>query len=136
MGEQTMHRMKTLLAAVIASFVLSPAMAADFDGSKFLVCATLEARDCVMGAECFTGLPDKVGAPEFIRIDFANKMMVGAKSNSPIVAMESSETQVLLQGKEGEYGWSFALDQASGHFSASLTDTGGSFLLFGSCTPQ
>jgi hypothetical protein len=136
MGEQTMHRMKTLLAAVVASVVLSPAMAADFDGSKFLVCATLEARDCVMGAECFAGLPDKVGAPEFIRIDFANKMMVGAKSTSPIVAMVSSETQLLLQGKEEGYGWSFALDQANGHFSASLTNTEGSFLLFGACTPQ
>jgi hypothetical protein len=136
MGEHTMRRMKTLLAAVVASVVLSPVMAADFDGSKFLVCATLEARDCVMGAECFTGLPDKVGAPEFIRIDFANKMMVGAKSTSPIVAMETSATQVLLQGKEEGYGWSFALEQASGHFSAALTNTGGSFLLFGSCTPQ
>jgi hypothetical protein len=131
-----MHLMKKILAALIASVAFGPVMAADFDGSKFLVCATIEARDCVMGAQCFTGLPDEVGAPAFIRIDFANKMMVGAKSSSPIVAMESSETQVLLQGQEGGYGWSFALEQANGHFSAALTDIDGSFLLFGSCTPQ
>lgn len=122
----------TVLLATVA--VSSPAFAGDFDGSKPLICATIEARDCVLGAACYTGEAKTVGAPSFIRIDFANKAIIGQKSTSPIASMESSESQLLLQGTEQGYGWALAIHLETGDFSASMTNTDGSFLMFGTCT--
>lgn len=121
------------IVLAIAAFA-SPGFAADFDGSKALICATIEARDCVLGAACYTGEAATVGAPSFIRIDFDKKVMVGTKTTAPIDSLDKSETQLLLKGTEQGYGWVFALNQETGDFAASMTNFDGSFLLFGSCT--
>jgi hypothetical protein len=109
--------------------------AADFDGSKMLICAPVEAMDCTPGAECQRGTPDEIGAPAFIRIDFGKKVVIGPKRSSPITSIEKNESQVLLQGNELDYGWSIAVDQQDGRMSATLTNLEGAFVLFGSCTP-
>jgi hypothetical protein len=127
--------MRFAAASAAAWAVATSAFAADFDGSKRLICATVEARDCVPGEECLRGLPDEVGAPAFVRIDFEKKFLVGPHRTTPILFMEKGEKQLLLQGTELGYAWVLALDQTSGRFSASLTDLGGAFVLFGACTP-
>ncbi len=123
------------LAFVACAWTLAPAMAVDFDGSKPLICAAVEAIDCASGFECFRGIPDEIGAPAFMRIDFEKKAISGPKRTTAIQLMNKSERQVLLQGSEVGYGWAFALDQGSGKFSASMTDRAGTFVVFGSCTP-
>jgi len=124
-----------LAGAFAAAWVVATsAFASDFDGSKRLICATVEARDCVSGGECFRGLPDEVGAPAFVRIDFEKKSLFGPHRTAPIRSMEKDERQLLLQGVELGYVWVIALDQESGRFSASLTNREGAFVLFGSCT--
>jgi len=123
------------LAAVAALYATSPVVAADFDGSKLLICAPVEAMDCVSGAECFKGNPDDVGAPAFMRIDFASKAITGPKHSTPIRHIETDADQLLLQGSELGYGWVLALDRKTGKFSATLTDREGTFVLFGACTP-
>lgn len=110
------------------------AMAADFDGSKLLICAPVEAMDCALG-ECIKTRPDEIGAPAFLRIDFANNNVIGSRRNSPIEAIERSDDQLLLQGKEFGYAWTIALDRESGRLAATLVDRLGVFVLFGSCTP-
>lgn len=122
-------------AIATACIIATPAFAGDFDGSKRLICATVEARDCVPGEECHGGRPDDIGAPAFLRIDFERKAIVGPKRTTPILLMEKNDRQMLLQGSEIGYAWAIALDQASGRFSASLTNLDGAFVLFGSCTP-
>jgi hypothetical protein len=126
-------RWVTTFAAACAAAV--PAFAGDFDGSQRLICATVEARDCIPGAECVRGLPGEIGAPAFVRIDFERKSIVGPQRTTPILFMEKGDKQLLLQGTELGYGWVFALDQTDGRFSASLTNLEGTFVLFGSCTP-
>jgi hypothetical protein len=118
-----------------AAALAGAATAADFDGSKRLVCATVEARDCVSGSDCFNGIPAEIGAPAFMRIDFEKKLIVGPQRTTAILLMERSERQLLLMGTELGYGWTLALDQTTGRFSGSLTDTSGVFVLLGSCTP-
>ncbi len=110
------------------------AFAGDFDGSKPLICATVDAMDCVPGKKCTEGQPRDMGAPTFMRIDFANKTIGGPKRTTSIVSMDTSENQVLMQGNEQGYGWTFALDQQEGEFSATLVNRDGVFVLFGSCT--
>jgi hypothetical protein len=123
------------LAFATALFVSTPALASDFDGSKPLICAPVEAMDCTPGVECLKGTPDDIGAPAFMRIDFAKKTVAGPKRTSPIQAMENVEDQLLLRGTELGYGWIMVLDHANGKMSATLTDRHGAFVIFGSCTP-
>ena len=91
--------------------------------------------DCVSGEDCTKGRPGDLGAPAFLRIDFAKKTIGGPKRTTPIVSMDTTEEQILLQGNELGYGWTFALDQEGGKFSATLVNRDGVFVLFGSCTP-
>jgi hypothetical protein len=123
-----------LLGLVLAAGAGS-ALAGDFDGSRLLICAPVEAMDCVPGDTCARGRPDDVGAPAFMRIDFAKKAIVGPKRISPILFMEKSENQLLLQGTEHGLAWTLALDQSNGKLAATLVDRTGVFVLFGSCTP-
>lgn len=127
--------MKFACAVAAAWALAASTFAADFDGSKRLICATVEARDCVPGEQCFGSRPDDFGAPAFLRIDFAHKAIVGPHRTTPILFMEKGERQLLLQGTEIGYAWAIAVDQTSGRFAASLTDLDGAFVLFGSCTP-
>jgi hypothetical protein len=128
--------MKLFLLTVTALVLgLGTALAADFDGSKPLICATTEAMDCVGGEACTKGRPDDIGAPKFLRIDFSKKVIYGPKRSTEISVMDSSDKQILLQGKEMEFGWTLALDQESGNMTAGLVNREGVFVLFGSCTP-
>jgi hypothetical protein len=134
MGEYVVNMIKHFVVLVIGCFAISPVIASDFDGSNPLICATVEARDCVLSLGCYAGEAKEIGAPAFMRIDFAKKTITGTERTTPIVTMEKNESQLLMQGMEMGYGWAFAINQTDGSFSASLTDINGSFLLFGSCT--
>jgi len=122
------------LAALILAFGAA-AMAGDFDGSKPLICAPVEAMDCISGGGCERGIPDDVGAPAFMRIDFAKKLIVGPKRSSPINAMEKADYQILLQGTELGMAWGMALDTANGKMVTTFSNRDGAYVLFGSCTP-
>ena len=115
---------------------IGAAVAEDFDGSVPLVCAPVEARDCVLNTECFSGNPDSLGAPKFIHIDFKQKVLKGEEITSPILNMVKQTNQLIMQGTELDFGWTFTLNQTSGKFSAALTNADGAFLLFGSCMPE
>jgi len=126
--------MQLPLAAMIGA--LAPAVfAGDFDGSKTLICAPVQAIACHAGEACETGMPDEVGAPSFLRIDFAKKAIVGPKRITPIRTMELDEKQILLQGTELGVGWSLALNIADGKMVGTMSNRDGAFVLFGSCTP-
>ena len=120
--------------AMIALGAAWASPAADFDGSKTIICAPIEAMDCSPGVVCSKGTPSDIGAPAFIRIDFGKKLVMGPKRNTSIVAIEKDETQVLLQGFELGYAWSIAVNQQDGEMSATLTNHEGAFVLFGPCT--
>ena len=126
---------KWLVAGMALGFVAA-ANAADYDGTKLLICANLEAADCGPGQSCTKGRPDDLGAPAFMRIDFANKAIIGPRRTTPIVSMESNAEQMLLQGTELGYAWSIALDTNNGKLAATLVDRDGAMVLFGACTVQ
>jgi hypothetical protein len=129
--------MQLLLMVILSIAFLGtgPALAGDFDGSKVLICAPVEVSDCAPGETCRKGAPADVGVPAFIRIDIAKKAVVGPKRTTPIVSIEKSESQILLQGTELGSAWTLAIDQVSGELSGSLVNREEVFVLFGSCTP-
>ena len=123
------------IGVVLALITVGTAAAGDFDGSKLLICAPVEAMDCASGEECLKERPEDIGAPNFLRIDFAQKAIVGPKQTSLILFMDTSDIQLLLQGKEHGYGWTLALDQENGAMTITLVNREGAVVLFGSCTP-
>jgi hypothetical protein len=125
--------MGVFLAASACTLAGPAAQAGDFDGSKALICAPAEVHECVAGTSCAAGSPREIGTPTFLRIDFAKKAIVGPLRTSPILHIEASEGQLLLMGTELDFGWSLALNQATGDMAATLTDRDGAFVMFGSC---
>jgi hypothetical protein len=124
----------SMLFGALATLAV-PAIGGDFDGSKRLICATVQAMDCAVGQDCGRGLPDDIGAPAFMRIDFEKKTVTGTTRSSPVLFMEKSDQQLLLQGTELGYAWTIALDQAAGKMTVTLANHDGAFVLFGNCTP-
>jgi hypothetical protein len=128
--------MKNFLPNSIAAlFCLAgmAAMAGDFDGSKPLICAPVVVMDCVVDEGCTKGTPSDMGAPAFMRIDFAKKLVIGPKRVTPIMFIDKNEKQVLLQGHELGFGWTMVVD-AEGRLITSMIDHSGAFLMYGSCT--
>ena len=123
------------IVAALALLTWGAAAAGDFDGSKLLICAPVEALDCAPGEGCVKERPEDVGAPNFLRIDVANNVIVGPKQTTPILLMDKSDDQILLQGKELGYAWTLVLAQDSGTMTVTLVNREAAFVLFGSCTP-
>jgi len=112
------------------------AFGADFDGSKPLLCATIDAHACDPGAVCVRGLPADLGAPQFLRIDFSRKTIVGPQRTTAIRFIESAESQILLQGTELGFAWTVALDKQDGTMTLTLVNREDAYVLFGACTPN
>jgi hypothetical protein len=121
-------------AALLGQVAAAPALAGDFDGSRLLICAPVQAFDCAAGEDCAKGIPDDIGAPAFMRIDVANKAVVGPKRTSPILHVDKSDAQLLLLGTELGYGWTLVIDQETGKLTATLANREAAFVLFGACT--
>ena len=103
--------MKNIRNRVLLSLSLLavPALAADFDGSKPLLCATQSALDCARGDDCAAGLPEEIGAPSFMRIDLAKKSVIGPQTTTEILLQDKSGKQLLLQGRESGFGWTIVV---------------------------
>ena len=122
-----------LSVALLATACVASAHAADFDASKPLLCASVSAVDCVEG-RCISGMPSEIGAPPFMRLDFAKKTVAGEKRTSAIQSMEAGEGQLILRGFELGYAWTITIDQTDGRMVTTLTNVNGVFAVFGACT--
>jgi hypothetical protein len=127
---------------IIASLILfgllvavSPALAEDvFDGTKPLLCASIEALDCDPGVACERGIPEIMGAPQFLRIDFAKNEIAGPLRTTKIRSMEKDDDQIVMQGYEIGLGWTFAIYRLTGNARISFAGWNSSFIVFAVCT--
>jgi len=106
-----------------------------FDGTKTLLCATIEAHGCTRGEQCEKGLSEDFGAPQFMRIDFGKKEIIGPKRTTQIQLMEKTDDQITIQGFEVGMGWVLALDRETGKMTVTLANGQEAFVIFGACTP-
>jgi hypothetical protein len=114
---------------------VSPAFAGTaVDGTAPLLCASIEALDCDPGDGCERGIPEEMGAPDFLRIDFTKKEIVGPARTTAIRSMEKGDEQIVLQGFEIGMGWTLALDRASGKMRIAFAGRDSTFIVFGACT--
>ena len=119
--------------------VSQPALAADFDGSKPLVCAMIEAFECGPDTGCESGTPESNGLSRFLRIDFDKKKVYTTKQAqeqaSRIEKMDRAGGVVLLSGTQNGRGWNLSLTEATGYLVLTVAGDQVAFVVFGACTP-
>jgi hypothetical protein len=144
-----MNYMKKL--ALIVFFVCTGSMVAfagEFDGSRPLLCATVDLMECLPGGNCQRVTHDSINAPRFIKIDVKNKSInvpeAGEKRpTTKIERMEHVDGKLILQGAEESIegvrdglGWSLSISEDNG--AMVLTGSGDQvgFVVFGNCILQ
>jgi hypothetical protein len=121
------------LAAALCAFAL-PALSADFDGSKPLICSAIEANDCALGADCQKGLAENLNMPQFIRLDFTKKTMSSGGRSSPIHHQVREGGMLVMQGFENYRAWSITINETTGKLVGAIAGDQEGFLVFGACT--
>jgi hypothetical protein len=79
-------------------------------------------------------LPESVGAPQFLRIDFGKKEIVGPKRTTQIRSIEKTDEQITLQGFELGMGWALTLDRVTGRATITFAGKDEGFIVFAACT--
>ena len=123
------------------------AIAADFDGSKPMLCSTVNVNECSPDGTCESVSARDVNAPDFIRVDVKKKTMAGTAGGTDRPANKIDSAEVLggllfVQGKAANpeaagaddgLAWSMAIDAESGYMVLTGSGHAVAFVVFGSC---
>ena len=130
-----MMRFNLKFLAAALCIAAAPALAADFDGSKALICSTIETHDCAAGTTCERGLAEDINVPQFIRLDFAKKT-ISARGRTSTIRYARSGGMLVIQGFENNRAFSATISEQSGKLVAAIAADEAGYLIFGACTPQ
>ena len=133
-----------LLSTLLTCFVaLAPSQAAagSFDGSKNLVCATLQISECDFESGCARKTNMEVDFPAFVDVEFDTKRLVAVVSEgegrkTSIDTVISKDGKTIVQGAENGRPWNMVIDQSTGDMTSTVADIGATFSIFGACTPK
>jgi len=140
------NRMKKIsIAAVLglaANLCVSyPAAAAGkYDGTSALICASSSVNECGLGERCQTRLPETVGWPTLIRVDFAGKKVHPLEAlpnrDSTIRSVYHVNERTVISGGESGRGWVLNIHEQTGRMSAAVVTEAEGFVIFGQCAVQ
>ena len=127
-----------LLAAGLALELAPGSKAADFDGSKPFLCATIDVASCVPGRNCERESAETVNAPQFVDVDVEKKLVSATGTNatarsSKIERIEHRSGLLLLSGTDGAEGWIAAIGENSGKLSYAVVGDRVGVMAFGAC---
>jgi hypothetical protein len=143
-----MNKMRVLLAALLCiAAVPLLAGAADFDGSKPLVCTVIEVNECLAGEGCQELAPEEINLPRYLWINVGKKTIQSKKTGddvrkSRIEAARQLDGKLIVQGaEEGRedirdgFGWTIAIMGDTGQMVLSASGDLAAVAGFGTCTP-
>ena len=135
-----MNQMTKICSFMGLMFASAPLLAADFDGTKPIFCASLKVLECVDGRDCDMVAAEDVDAPQFISIDLKHDKLQLNRSGRPQSAelrnRESLNGKLVLQGvgTETGLGWTFSVNEETGRFVVSASGDEVAFIIFGACS--
>jgi hypothetical protein len=135
-----MRRYQLVFIAACLGLSAGPASATGFDGSQPLLCASIETFDCAPGGDCLKGTAESMNVPQFIRLDFKDGAARatrpdGTERTSKIESTTLNDGALILQGVQGNLGWSMAIAQDGGSMALTVAGEQVGFVIFGACTP-
>jgi len=125
--------MKFLVAAFCVA--AAPGLAADFDGSKPLICSSIEAHDCGLGMTCERAIAEDLNVPQFIRLDFGAKTLSGRGRTTKMQSHARSGGMLIVQGFENSRAFSITISEQTGKLVGAIAADEEGFMIFGACTP-
>ena len=116
------------------------ALADDVTDSDHILCTAIQATVCYMDEDCEIGTPWNWNIPQFIEIDFAEKVLRTTKASeenrqTPFKNLEREGGMIFLQGVERGRAFSFAIEEETGLASIAVARNGVTVSVFGACTP-
>jgi hypothetical protein len=112
------------------------AAAGKYDGSMPLLCVPLAVTECGAEGECHKGTARSVNLPQFFRVD-VQAMTVRAveeSRESAIKTVDRVNGHLILQGVQGQLGWTLIIAEEAGQMSATIGGAAEGYIIFGSCT--
>lgn len=111
---------------------------ADFDGSKSIICAVIEAYGCTANENCQRGSAESINVPQFFRVDFKSKTITatrtdGSVQTTDIQRMEQVDGMLIFQGIQNGRAWSATISESSGKFVLTASGDLEAFVVFGAC---
>jgi hypothetical protein len=128
-----MRRLIAIVALVGLGALPSAVPAAPLDGSAPMLCALSSVVECVRKGDCERSSAEESGIPAFIRVNIPQRLLSsldGART-SPIVNVQRSNGQLMLQGMQNERVWGAVIEEESGRMSATASEADGAFVLIG-----
>ena len=131
---------------LVASCFSVTALAADFDGSKTLLCSFAQITECDLGSECRSVTNESIDAPDFVKFDFRKKKF-SAISTGVETAPDDIDnvidlaSYVVVQGVQGgtegssdTLAWSATINHETGQMVVTAAGENAGFVVFGACT--
>ena len=146
-----MNYFRMLLAASTIALTSASANAADFDGSKTMLCALSEAAECSRGKGCASETVDSINLPSLVEVNAKQNTITSKDPTRPVTEadpennlpatgkatikrQESMSGLLVLQGVDNGRAWSMAINQDTGRMTVSATSDGTGFVIQGACT--
>ena len=127
-----------LIASLCAVGTPASAATAKFDGATPLLCVPIEITECDEGGKCYLGSAEDVNLPQFLRIHLNEKLLSGvgeaASRTTPIESMQRENGRIVLHGGQRGRGWTAVISEETGKLSATISEDGTAFIIFGACT--
>jgi hypothetical protein len=146
--EAKMKKMAILsIAFLLAVCMPLNGQAADFDGSRPILCSPITVIECTPSVDR-TVSADSIGLPQFIMIDAAKKKVWSAmdkekKQTSEIKRVERLGGRLILQGadegidkKREAVSWTATIAEGTGKFILTAAGEQTAFVVFGACLQQ
>ena len=129
------------LGAVVLAAASVDAMAEDKAGASKMLCAVTSTISCDSAGDCLEGPASAVNLPVFVKFDRENKLVESARQGgerrtSNIDYVAGTDDTIVLLGDEENSGWSATVTKSSGNMTATVSEQGMGYIIFGSCLPE
>jgi hypothetical protein len=129
--------MCAVLSAAVLCLAPQQAAAGKYDGSSPMICGAMMVTECGAEGRCQRRSAEDVNLPSLFRVDAkamkVHNLEAEKGRQSPIKNLEHSNDKLLLQGAEGDRGWTLIIHESNGKMSGTVSADGEGFVIFGQC---
>jgi len=114
----------------------TPAAAEGIDVKQPFLCAVTETVECGHDGNCVRGGAQDIDFPAFVEVELGKKLIRerDGERKTQIRSQSRVDGHLILQGVQGDRGWTLSLVEATGRMSISSASQDAGFMVFGACT--